>query len=218
MLETVFHREILSGLSKAQMKARTKTRNKEWSYIGRFMMGFTLVEYQVNQLFEDLMSPHRSLPEGGRLLEFSAAGHWLTYTLDLRKKLKVLELILESQGIDESATFDLMHSLHTVRNVIAHWPFFEDSDGLSCGYTKAEGDPLFRKPKTKHGDTLIKFAEFDSYDVHMSELYDKFEKLSASVTPIADVGEDLQIAIEEAISTSENVIRYPSKPRKDDER
>jgi hypothetical protein len=76
----------------------------------------------------------------------------------------------------------------------------------------------FPKPKTKNRDNLIKFADFDCYDVQMSEIYEKFGKFSV-FTPFADVEEDkdLQIAIEEAISTSENVVRFPNKLPKREE-
>jgi hypothetical protein len=87
------------------------------------------------------MSPHRQLPGEDRWeIGYSAAGHWLTYTLDLRKKLKVLELVLQSRGVDESATFKLVHSLHDLRNIVAHWPDMgEERDGLVYDFTKADG-------------------------------------------------------------------------------
>jgi hypothetical protein len=63
---------------------------------------------------------------------------------------------------------------------------------------------------------VITFSEFDAYDTEASELYEKLEELIGSATPIIDVDDNLRIAIEEAISSSDNVVRFPSKPQKGD--
>jgi hypothetical protein len=204
MLDTAFNKKFLPALSKAQRKARSKSENEVWSYIGRFITGFALVEYQVNELFHALIN-----------VDYPAL-ILLTYTLDLRKRLELIQIILKSRGIDESATFKRVHSLHDLRNVIAHWPFSKDEDGLWCDFIDKYRHLDFGKPTTKDRDRVIKFAEFDSYDADASELYDKLEELLASATPLTDVDNDLRIAIEGAISSSDNVVRFPSRPHTDD--
>src|SRR3954454_23691068 len=91
MLDTAFYKEILSkpGLSKSRSRARRKN-NKTWSYVGRFMWGFTMVEYQVNQLFRELLGPDHGLGSTATVL--------LTYSLDLRKRSKLIEIILQDRG------------------------------------------------------------------------------------------------------------------------
>jgi hypothetical protein len=195
MLKTEFAK-ILWKRSKAG-----KPINEAWSYIGRFIWGFTLVEYQVNQLFDALIN-----------VDY-AASILLTYTLDLRKKLDLIELILKSRDVDASATFGRIHSLHDLRNVIAHWPFFDEGNGLSCDYVDKLSRTEFKKPGTKETDKAITFSEFDSYDANASELYEKLDELLESATPITDVE---QAAIEEAISSSDNVVRFPNKTRESD--
>jgi hypothetical protein len=202
MLDTAFHK-YLSAMPKARMNAANKKAIKAWSYIGRFIWGFAMVEYQVNQLFDALIN-----------IDYPA-GILLTYTLDLRKKLKLIEIILKSRNIDESATYKRVHKLHDLRNVIAHWPFFEEGDksGLWCDYINKHRDLDFGRPGTKEKNRLIKYSEFDSYDVDASELYEKFDELLNSATPLTDLDNDSRIAIEEAISSSDNVVRFPSKPQ-----
>jgi hypothetical protein len=178
---------------------------KIWSYVGRFIWGFALIEYQVNQLFEQLIR-----------VDF-AASVLLTYTLDLRKKLNVIEVLLASQGNDQGKTFKRIHALHDLRNVIAHWPFFEEMDetGLWCDYVNKDGDTDFRKPRISEKDNHITYDEFDAYDVEASALYEILEGLVNSATPITEVSDNLRLGIEEAISSSDNVVRFPSKLRKD---
>jgi hypothetical protein len=91
MLDTEFHKNILSQLPKARIRARAKSLTKTWSHVGRFMWGFAMVEYQVNQLFHELLGPHPINQGDGDSInrEHSlgyAASLLLTYTLDLRKK------------------------------------------------------------------------------------------------------------------------------------
>lgn len=125
--------------------------------------------------------------------------------------------MLKSQGIDESRTIKRVHKLHNIRNIIAHWPFGGDSDGISCDFIDKHGDTNFQKPGARDKDNLIKYSELDSYDAELSELYEKLEQLSHSATPITGLSDEMRLNIEEAISSSDNVLRYPSKLRRDDE-
>jgi hypothetical protein len=200
MLDTAFHKIYFSMLPKARLKGLRKSENKIWSYVGRFIFGFAMVEYQINQLFYELIT----VDYAARIL--------LRYTLDLRKKMDLIEIILKSRDIDERTTFKRLHALHDLRNVIVHWPFSESEGGLSCDFMNKQGDVEFPKPGVKEKTNLIKFAELDSYDADMCELNTKLESLLESAQPITDVNDELRTAIEEAISSSNNVVRFPSKP------
>ena len=57
MLDTAFHKEKPSLLKKTRMRALSKSQNKMWSYVGRFLWGFTMVEYELDQLCHQLLSP-----------------------------------------------------------------------------------------------------------------------------------------------------------------
>jgi hypothetical protein len=185
-----------------------------WTYIGRFIWGFAMLEYQLNQLFESLVGggfysrPNNPVARAGLI-----AGLLLTYTLDLRKKIELIEVVLESRGIDESGTFKRIHALHDLRNVLAHWPFSEEGEGISCDFIDKKGETGFRMPGTRTRDNFISFTQLDSYDVEASELFEKIGKLLDSdlAAPITDITADLRNAIEEAVSSSENVVRFPSK-------
>jgi hypothetical protein len=205
MLESAFLNKLYAEFPDNERKAvHLKANNQVWSYVGRFIMGFARVEYQVNQLCNDLLGP-------------GPAGLFLTYTLDLRKKTNLIEVVLESQGIDESRTFKRVHKFHDIRNVIAHWPFGQDENGLSCDFIDKHGDTNFLKPGTREKDNLIKYSELDAYDAELSELYEKLEHLTHSATPITGLSDEMRLNIEEVISSSDNVVRFSSKLRRDDE-
>jgi hypothetical protein len=126
MFDTAFNK----GLPNSRIKARTKSQMKAWSYVGRFIWGFANIEYLVNHLFLELIAgggwsqpnpngwSDRTQTGGVGLV----GGLLLTYNLDLRKKLELIEAILKSRGVEESKTFKRVHELHDLRNVIAHWP------------------------------------------------------------------------------------------------
>jgi hypothetical protein len=209
MLITAFHRDYLAGLPRNRANAIKKSNMKAWSYIGRFIWGFAMVEYQVNQLLQKLLGGENSASA-------AAASLLLTYTLDLRRKLDVIEIIFKSRGIDESGTFRRVHSLQNLRNVVAHWPFDEDEGGLSCDYINKRGDVTFTKPGSWERDNLIKWVEFDSYDAEASALCGKLEELLNSATPITQISVDFQNLVEEVIRSSENVVRFPRKLRTGD--
>jgi hypothetical protein len=187
------------------------------------MWGFALVEYQVNQLFYELLGPHpmNQGDDDSRNQKHGlgyAASLLLTYTLDLRKKVNLIEMILQSRGVDESATFKRVHKLADLRNVLAHWPFDEEIDksGISSDFIDKSGNADFSKPGTRAKDNMITYAELDRYDAEASKLYEKLEELAESAIPIAEPSEELRNAmIEEAISSSDNVLRFRVSRRDD---
>jgi hypothetical protein len=206
MLSSAFLDKLYSGLPEMEDAAQghaahLKNNNKVWSYVGRFITGFALVEYQVNELCCELL--------GG-----SDAAIFLTYSLDLRKKLDLIKVVLESRGIDEGKTIKRVHKFHNIRNVIAHWPFSADDSGLSCDYMDKSGDTNFEKLGTKTKDNVIEYSELDAYDAEVSELYERLDRLVGSVSPVTDMSDDLRRSIEDAISSSDNVVRLPIKDPK----
>jgi hypothetical protein len=227
MLDTAFHKEKPSLLKKTRMRALSKSQNKMWSYVGRFLWGFTMVEYELDQLCHQLLSPDFLDQEDD---DSRKKKHGLGYaaslylrSLDLRKKSKLVEIILRDRGIDESMMFKRIHALHDLRNVFAHWPFDEELEmpgvdsGIYCDFINAEGDTGFhRKHKADAKINLITYAELDRYDVEASELYEKLEALVETATPIMEPSEDLRkLLIEEAIKASDNVLRFPVSLRDD---
>ena len=206
MLESAFLNKLYAEFPDKERKAgRLKANNQVWTYVGRFMTGFAMVEYQLDQLFGNLLGPG------------FAASLLLTYTLDLRKRLDLIDVLLKSQGIDESKTIKRVHEFHDIRNLFAHWPFGGGPDGLSCDYINKHGDTNFRKPGAREKDNLIKYSELESYDADLSELYEKLERITHSAAPISGLSDEMRLRMEEAINSSDNVLRYPSKLRRDDE-
>jgi hypothetical protein len=201
MLDSAFIDKLYGQPKTKAAISHLKKENKVWCYVGRFITGFAMLEYQVNQLCEKLLD--------------SAAGLLLTYTLDLRKKLDLIEVILESKGIDEKKTFKRLHELHDLRNILAHWPFSEELGeiGLLCDYIDKRGEITFRKPRASTKDNLIEYSELDSYDRDAAEIHEKLEHILSLVTPIEEGGlnDELRQRIEDAISSSDNIVRFPEK-------
>jgi hypothetical protein len=197
----------------APTNGATMLESKAWSYLGRFVLSFAQIENQANQLFLELIGGKAWGSTGG---VGSAAGLLLTYSLDLRKKLDLIEDILKSRGVDESKMFKQLHKLHDLRNIIVHNPFDEETDSsLRCDYINKYGGTSFAKKLKTSGDDSITYAEFDFYDAVAREVYDKLYKLWESAIPVTE--DELRYAIEEAINSSDNVVRFPEKPDLDDE-
>jgi hypothetical protein len=74
-----------------------------------------------------------------------------------------------------------------------------------------------KKPAASEEDNSITYEEFDLYDAAASEVYWKLYDLcnSDSVTPTTE--DELRYAIEEAINSSDNVVRFPEKPGLDED-
>jgi hypothetical protein len=145
------------------------SQNKAWSYVGRFITSFALIENNFNQLFHHLIGV-------GQPNSYHAL--LLTYSFDLRKKLELTQIILKRRDVDASKMFKRLHQLHDLRNVITHFPFEEDANGLSCDYINKYGGTIFsKKPATSEDNYWITYAEFDFYDAVATELYNKLQEL-----------------------------------------
>ena len=201
MLHSAFLERLYGATSKINRKHLEKG-NKVWSYVGRFITGFACVEYEVNQLCHELIG------------DSFVGNAFVTYTLDLRKKLNLVEVLLkERDHIEEWKTLKKrVHKLHNIRNILAHWPFSDNfGHGIWCDYLNEKGELDFAKPGTKAKDNIIEYSELDSYDIDASDLCEKLERLREEVTSITEFSDDQRHRIEEAISSSENVIRFPNK-------
>jgi hypothetical protein len=208
MLDTAFDKEVKDSLSEAQRKDYVRSENVVWSYIGRFITGFATVEYSINQLF-------------GELFGCNSASTMLTYSLDLRKKLEVITIALKSQGIDVRKDIKKVQELHDIRNIIAHWPFCAENDGLFVDYVHKNGSldlpPRRKTISNPYGglpfhNNIIAYSKFDEYDREAAELNKLFEELIFLVKPITDADSNLRIALEDAILSSDNVIHFPKQP------
>ncbi len=199
MLDTAFNKKFSPVDRGRFLEAQTEN----WSYVGRFLWGFARIEYEINQRFDDLVN--------------LGAGTWfLTYSISLRTKIEVIDSVLKGRDIADSNLFKRIHKFHDLRNIIAHWPFYGDSnycgeDGLWCDYADKHGTE-FAKPGTKDKARFISYAELDSYDAEMSVLCERLEEL-----PITPITADDRTAIEEAISSYENVLRFPTRREKTEE-
>jgi hypothetical protein len=191
---------------------------KTWAYIGRFMWGFAMIENEVDVI----LSPLFNLHSVGYLL--------LIGNVDLRKKLKFLEIGLKHQKIDVKEVMSMIHHLHDVRNFLAHSRFVPDYGNL--GHDAGEGiefEYVSSSGKLEHRDfpvppdsfasfgSFLPYSKLDSYDAKMVEIENKLKKISDTLSPITDVSADMARDIEMIIEGSENVFRFPTipTPRKD---
>jgi len=174
------------------------SQNKAWSYVGRFITNFAMIENMVNQLFDYLLRISYNQPAGAVAVDL-----FITYSLDLRKKLELIDIILKRRGVDESKTFKQVHELHDLRNVICHFPFEEEFEGeLSCDYLNKYGSNVFKILGKSEKDNSITYAEFDHIDAIARELYKKLFELMESATPITEVSDELRDAMKEVIGSS----------------
>jgi hypothetical protein len=182
-----------------------------WKYAGRFLWRFGGLESVINEIFGELFN-----------LNSTAAGLLFAPLLDQRKKLKLIEAGLKEQGTDQSDLFKRVHKLHDIRNVIAHASFDPVQDGISFDYVGHSGDtrlPNSTAPKDMkkwqlkdfQGWGIITYSEFDAYDAEVRTLTDSLLEICSSIAPITDFSANLASAIEEAISSSDNVVRFPKR-------
>ena len=187
------------------------SQSKSWSYVGRFIKDFAVIEHLANQLFFDFIG-------GGNQPGSMAVGILLTHSIDLRKKLELMQIILKARGIDESKLFKRLHQLHDLRNVMCHFPFDEGIDCLECDYINKYGDTVFsKKPGTSEKSFFITYTEFDFYHAAANEVREKLYQLWDDFPPLTEHELQHAIRIEAAISSSDNVLRFPEKPQVDDE-
>jgi hypothetical protein len=217
MLDTAFGKRYRSEAGTKNQIEAWGGQMKAWSYVGRFVWGFAMIENTVNQLFFELIGGWHNQPNNQQ--RSVGVGFLLTYSFDLRKKLDLTQAILKSRGVDESKMFKRLHQLHDLRNVITHFPFEEeDKSRLSCDYINKYGGTIFsKKPGTSESDNSITYTEFDFYDALASDLYEKLQELLDLAYPVTEDELQHNIEIEKAISSSDNVVRFPEKPRVDDE-
>jgi hypothetical protein len=215
MLETAFYKDILSHLSETEVQARRESQTRIWSYIGRFLYGFAMIEYYLNLLLTELLDAGLNMQEDQTEPRDNekcvSAGLFLTYMLDLRKKIEVTEVILKNQGLNEHSLFKRVHALHDLRNVLAHWPFSEDlyQTGISCDFINGKGETTFRKPGTKAEDNAISYLQLDDYDIEASKISARLEELYESAIPIREASDEVRSAIiEEIIRSSDNVLQF----------
>jgi hypothetical protein len=213
MLETAFNNRV--EVPQSVSEARSTSQMKVWSYVGRFIWGFAIIEKTLNQLFFELIGGSCNPPNQASSV---GIGLLLTYSFDLRKKLELTQAILKRRGVDESKLFKRLHQLHDLRNVMCHFPFQDSGDFAECDYINKYGETVFpKKPGTSEKDQFITYAEFDLYDELASDLYEKLEELCGSAFPITEDEFQHAIELEKAISSSDNVVRFPEKPQLDDE-
>jgi hypothetical protein len=146
-----------------EMNSLTSQRDKAWMYVGRFMWAFAGIEAAIDNIFEIMFN----LNAVSFLL--------LQSNLDLRKKLKLLELGFKHQGIDHQKALKEVHQLANLRNAIVHSSFEPtfDNEGIQFSYINSSGEmklPSKSKGKRPKGEeegdeSFISFRRFD-------ELYD----------------------------------------------
>ena len=122
---------------------------KTWAYIGRFMWGFAIIEEEVDDVLYKLFNLN------------SVAFLLLVGNLDLRKKLKFLEVGFKYKGIDEREAINMIHEVHDVRNLLVHCRFTPDygnaedihGDGIEFQHVSSSGK--LTHPRFEAGETTI---------------------------------------------------------------
>jgi hypothetical protein len=198
-------------------------------YVGSFLHSFAGLEITVNWMFLKLYD-----------LENLYYPELLLCQLDLRKKLKLLELgFAQQKRTDHKKLLSRIHHLHDVRNAIVH-THFETSPsattvvhgkkvkveaGIYFDYINASGNfPIDKqklqqklRKKKEEGDILlwgdvatITYSEFHQYGNEMAEIARTLE--SIEITPLGQPTAGLARNIAEIVASSDNIIPSRKKP------
>lgn len=197
------------------MDSESSESVKAWTYVGRFMANFALIESTANEIFGQMLGLNDF---GGEAASGKALAHLvLISNVDLRKKLLVSALVLKHLEIDSNQTIKQVHTWHDLRNKIVHssfcnevYPKNPDSEPGSDDYVLVEGVSFdYVSSKGAVDDMFIGYEEFDEFASQMSTLWEELESLLGQASLVTVPEQKLKEAIEEAIAASENVIRFP---------
>jgi len=132
-------------------EAPSREYEKCWTYIGRFLWQFGIIESFVNEIFVELYDLEN--------VAFPFVG-----LIDTRKKLTLIDEGLKEKGsVDHKRLIERVHDLHNLRNVLAHSNFFEASEGMHVDHINHQGKRwggLGDKKREEEGNYLG-FAELD---------------------------------------------------------
>jgi hypothetical protein len=175
-------------------KRADPTKEKCWTYIGRFLWQFGIIESYVSEIFlllydlENVSWPFIGL-------------------IDTRKKLQLIHAGLLEQGRkDHKRVLDDVHELHNLRNVIAHSCFFESDEGINVDHITNQGQRWMQKKGEE--DNYLSFAELDRIYKDSLDLVASLLDLHESISPISSPSREFSARVEEIIDASPNVIRY----------
>ena len=125
------------------------------------MHGFACVEGNINEVFLQLFN----------LEKFALI---FLGNVDLRKKLKLIDLGLKYQGVDADTVLSRVHELHDIRNAIAHSWFELFEDVITFDHVGRVRLPKKAKARSKGEfspfDSEITYSQFDGYDEEMTKL------------------------------------------------
>ena len=178
-----------------------------WTYVGRFMYGFGLLETDINIVFQKMFDLT------------GLAALMLEANVDLRKKIDLIMLGLKHQGLDQySKTLAGVHELANIRNVVAH-SLFDEEPALKGivfhGYTQKSGEKrLPHKPSCPDKfdeNLLVTYAEFDAYNDKVEILSSELRSLEEIIKPINELT-SLRAEVAEIISSPSNIVLFPKRP------
>jgi len=190
------------------MKKRRARRTRDdqyekcWTYIGRFLWHFGIIESWVNEIFPELYDLEQ--------VAFLFIGQ-----IDTLKKLRLIDAGLSEKGSEgQKSIISQVHVLHDLRNAIAHSSFFIAEGGMTLDHITHQGKRW--RDKAGEFDNYISFSELDEYDEQSRKLIDALTDLHGTITPISSPSKEFRARVEEIIDASPNVIRY--RPRTPKER
>ena len=215
----------------------SKSQEKAWRYVGRFMESVANVEASVDEIFAIMFN----LDDASMLL--------ILGTLDFRKKVTLVELGFKHLGIDPGKMLSRIHEFYSIRNAIAHSQFdpapscYLLKDGVKVRYGAGidfwyiDQSGRMRVPRTeqarnrkqkeiqkrkslKEGSRdvatdyetdicTIAYSEFDEYDAQLRKIMEAL--LEMKVSPI-NKGIDFIRDIREIVASSDNVVFLRPEP------
>jgi hypothetical protein len=168
-----------------------KVLKKAWMYVGRFMHGFAILELQINEILDNLFGLTRFVGAES----YAGVTTILLSQLDMRKKLKLIDLGLRYQG-NPARFLRKLHELHDLRNAIAHSCFSASEEGIR-----------FDEDRT----ALKSYSELDNLHSEMAKLFDDLRHVAITSIIDTDIRRQLASDIKEIIQSSDNVIRFPRR-------
>jgi hypothetical protein len=169
---------------------------RAWMEIGRFTWAFTNVEMVLDQVLIVLFS-----------LKFPTEDLFLN-NIDLRKKINIAGVALSHQNSnsDHKKLLKDFHTMHDLRNKIAHKVFLAEKSGEKSGIRFSWSTV---KSRIGYQSEFHSFEDFEKYFVTLRAISDALTEIGKSCKPLA--GDDIALASTLHEIGLSNVIDFPER-------
>jgi len=170
---------------------------RAWREIGRFTWAFTNVEMALDQVLIVLFS-----------LKFPAEDLFLN-SIDLRKKINIAGIALSHQNYklsDYKRFLKEFHTLHDLRNNIAHKVFVAEKSGEKMGISFSMSTI---NSKIGYNSQFHSFDDFEKYFATLRAISDALTDIGRNCRPLGDDDSAIASSLQEIVLS--NVVDFPKR-------